>query len=147
MNKNYNQQIKFHFKLKKVVFNGTDTSCTISAKVRIPDYDIFPIDEIGPIKSTLIVFSEENGERFMSYKATGHTRLHEGDTYNKMLGVKIAESKATWNAYMIAAKVYWEVYRNYCKKSAVIFEDMRKAFRLADVELGHFNFLAGTDTV
>ena len=145
MNKNYNRQIKFHFKLDKLVFNGTETSCTIAAKVRIPDYGIFPIDEAGPIMSTLIVFSEENGERFMSYKATGHTKLHEGATYDRMLGAKIAESKATWNAYEIAAKIYQNVYRGYCKRSTVILEDMRRAFRLADIESDHFNSLAGTN--
>lgn len=145
MNKNYNQQIKFYFKLDKLVFNGTETSCTIAAKVRIPDYETFPIDEVGPIMSTLIVFSEEDGKRYMSYKATGHTKLHEGDKYDRFLGAKIAESKATWNAYQIAARIYMNVYRSYNRKSNVIFEDMKRALRLADTELDHFNSLAGTD--
>lgn len=130
--------VKREFKVNK---KKSTVACIMTCRINAPEdigYAYMPREvdnKINKILKTKTVCS--------TFVVIGISKCHADDTFDEVLGKRIAESRAKKDAYDKAYKVWHIIYKHYIKMAKLASNMSVACFKAKNVEVEHIIRLKG----
>lgn len=136
--------MKIDLEPKFSVFNNKVVKCELKCSMLIPYYALMYLDHYKLDFDYTIETAEGNEYEYIVFKVSAIAKCDPTDTFDEVVGKRIAESRATIKALNTAGRVLEYIFENRVLKfSNYIADADEKLNRIFEKELKHLDTLLG----